>query len=281
MTKNICLALIVAASLQAATIDVIFYDNRIGTVNDTTGAYAQIATLPVSASSGIAALNGMLYVENMGSDLYEVDPGTGISSLVGPTGLSTTSGAFAGAASGFFEIDYSSNLYSIDPLTGKAMLVGATGLQANNGGYDTSLSDDGSSLLYTAGRPGQADELYRINIGTGIATDLGSTGVTGIAGSAFVNGELELFQYGQSQNYIYSAPDGSVDFLQESILGAQIVDGGAVFSNVESSDQSSGVAPEPGAAQLLILGLLLLCYRRIGLALRPIVSYARVRLTRS
>jgi hypothetical protein len=155
-------------------------------------------------------------------------------------------------------VDYSSNLYAVNPTTGKATLVGATGIAVNNGAYDTSLSADGASLYYTVGSPGKDDELYQINTVTGVATDLGSTGVTGIAGSALVGSELELFQYGQSKNYIYAAPVGLTDFSKQTPLSAQIVDGGAVFIAANSSGAQMDTAPEPPPGLLVAVGILFL-----------------------
>jgi hypothetical protein len=243
--------------LGASTIDVIFYDDRFGTINDATGAYTQIATLPINEAGGIASMNSLMYLEDLNNDLLTINPLNGASKVIGYAGLNLTVGAFAGGPGGLFEIDYASNLYSIDPSTGVAKLVGATGLPANNGAFDTSMSSDGTSLLYTAGRAGQNDELYSINTATGAATDLGSTGVTGIAGSAFINGNLELYQYGQGTNYIYSAPDGSVNFTRGPQLGAQIIDGGVLFEqSIQGSSAATVVSPEPWSAVLLGCGLI-------------------------
>jgi hypothetical protein len=241
---------------KASSVNVIFYDNRYGMLDDSTGAYTQIGTLPVGASGGIAAVNGLLYLEDFGNNLYSVDSVTGTAQLAGNTGLNLSLAVFGGGQIGLFEIDYASSLYVIDASTGKGSLVGSTGLAANNGYYDTSLSSDGTSLLYTAGRVGVNDELYRINPVTGVATDLGSTGVTGIAGSAFVNGNLELYQYGQSTNHIYSAAPGSLNFQQGAQLNAQIIDGGVLLGNSLGTNQS-GSAPEPPSGLLILPGLLL------------------------
>ncbi len=203
----VCLfSALLSLTASAGTVDVVFYDNRIGTLNDATGAYTNIGTLPVNVSSGIASMNGLLYLEDSGANLFSFDPATAASHLVGMTGINDNAAAFAGGPGGLFEIDYASNLYSINAGTGAAKLIGATGLKANNGNYDTSLSLNGTSLYYTEGKNNQNDELYQVSLTTGNATDLGSTGVTGVAGSALVNGKLELYQYGQSSNYIYSAP---------------------------------------------------------------------------
>ncbi|HVW12082.1 MAG TPA: PEP-CTERM sorting domain-containing protein [Bryobacteraceae bacterium] len=253
-----------AVSAFGATIDVVFYDSRFGTYDDQTGVFTQLSTLPIAHSAGVASMNGLVYLEDMGTELFTVDPVTGDYTLVGSTNLTTTSGAFAGSASGLFEIDYSSNLFSINPLTGQGTLVGALGIAANSGNYDTSLSADLNYLYYTAGQTGQADELYRVDSRTGIATDLGSTGVTGIAGSALVNGNLELFQYGQGTNYTYSAPVGSTGFTQGRQLPISIVDGGTVYTPaLNTGADSESATPEPSTMWLLGGGGLLVLLSRL------------------
>jgi hypothetical protein len=280
-TMKICLLMVLigvsAFRLSAGSIDVVFDDNRFGTIDDTTGSFSQIATLPISAAGGIASVDGQLYLDDFANNMMTVDPETGQSAYVGNTGLATNVGAFGGGSAGLFEVDYSSNLYSINSATGKATLVGATGLSPNNGLLDTSLSFDGTSLLYTAGGDGQSDELYLLNAVTGIATDLGSTGVTGIAGSAFADGTLELYQYGQPINFIFAASDGSTNFTPIAQLGTQIIDGGvaANFGSDVTSDLISGIGPltartpEPATqaligAGLTALGLLRLRRRKTG-----------------
>lgn len=192
----------------------------------------------------------------MDERLFTLDPINNTAHLVGIGGINTTSAAFTGGNNGLFEIDYLSNLYSIDPQTGRAALIGATGLPANNGNFDTSLSTDGHSLLYTAGRAGANDELYMIDAATGHATDLGSTGVTAIAGSAFVNGQLELYQYGQAKNYIYTASYGSVNFSRKSQLYAQIVDGGVDSSVFAAGASIDSATPEPASIWLMAIIML-------------------------
>ena len=260
--------MIAAQPVRATSVAVIFYDNRYGTVNDVTGGYTQIGTLPVKQSGGIAAINGLLYVEDFSNNLYTVDSLTGAAHLAGNTGLNLNLAVFGGSAMGLFEIDYQSVLYSINKDTGAAKLIGKTGLAPNNGMNDTSLSSDGQYLYYTAGSAGARDELYRIDPKTGLATDLGSTGQTGIAGSAYVNGNLELYQWGQSKNYIYTgALTGPLNFVKGPQLAAQIVDGGVVLDNIVntsnfvSSSIGANSAPEPvplltgGSGLLCALGL--------------------------
>lgn len=246
-----------------------FFDQRFGTLDDTTGAFTQVSTLPISGgAAGLAAMDGLYYLEDFGNNLFTIDPQTGAASQVGNTGMNLWASAFAGTGSGLYEVDQSSDLFSINSLTGAATEIGPTGLTPTNGAYDTSLSSDGTWLFYTAGQPGQPDELYQISPLTGFATDLGSTGVTGVAGSAFVNGQLELFQYGQGADYIYSAPDAallngsllsnSVSFTQGAQLdaGAQIIDGGAILSVNGADPAGIASAPEPATFVLAGSGLI-------------------------
>ena len=254
---------LLSAAARASQLDVIFYDNRFGTIDTSTGAYSQISTLPIGKAAGIASSNGSFYVEDLANNLLLVDPVTGASRVLGNTGLGLRFVGFAGGDSGLYGIDYASDLYSFNGVNGAATLVGNTGLAPNNGQFDTSLSFDGTSLLYTAGRPGSKDEIYRINLATAIATDLGNTGVTGIAGSAFSDGKLDLFQYGQLANYMYTAADGSTTFSRGAVLGATIVDGGVPAPSISTATSVSTPAPVPesgtvimAASGLLALALL-------------------------
>src|SRR5580698_8515390 len=148
---------------SAGGIYSVFYDNRFGMIDDSTGAFTQISTLPITQAAGIASDNGTLFAQSMQSGLIEIDPVSGAASVIGSSGLQLSSVGFAGGLDGLFEVDYASSLYSINPDTGAATLVGATGLAANNGSWDTSLSDDGTNLYFTAGAGGAIDQLYEIN----------------------------------------------------------------------------------------------------------------------
>jgi hypothetical protein len=112
-------------------------------------------------------------------------------------------------------------------------------------------------VFVTAGGGGKIDELYEINTTTGLAVDLGSTGVSGIAGSAIVGDYLDLFRYNGGTNYIYSAPLGSTSFTAGPVLSVQIVDGGVTLTAGESFDIEAAT-PESSASVLLGLGLVIL-----------------------
>jgi hypothetical protein len=245
-----------AVPASAGSIYSVFYDNRFGVIDDSTGAFTQISTLPIAQSAGIAYDDGTLYAQSMQSELISIDPVSGASSVIGSSGLQLWSVVFAGGYNGLFEVDAMSNLYSINPNTGAADLVGATGLAPNYQEWDTSLSDSGTNLYFTAGGAGAMDELYEINPATGLATDLGSTGVTGIAGSAIVSGSLDLFQYNAGTDYIYSAPLGSTDFTAGAALSTQIVDGGTPIGISAAPNDTVPVVPEPFSILLMSSGLI-------------------------
>jgi hypothetical protein len=239
----------------ADQIDSVFYDNRFGAINSATGAFSPISTLPITQSAGIADDNGTLFAQSVQSQLITIDPVSGLSSIIGNSGLQLSSVGFAGGLNGLFEVDSMSNLYSINSITGVAMLVGATGLAPNYQQWDTSLSDSGTSLYFTGGGAGAIDQLYQLNPNTGLATYLGSTGVTGIAGSAIADGYLELFQYNAGTNHIYVAPLGSSDFVAGPTLGVQIVDGGVVIGTSAGNSGQSLDTPEPFSSLLFASGL--------------------------
>lgn len=260
----ILLALFSAVPAQASAVNVVLWDSRYGTLDDTTGRFTQISTLSAHSPGGIASMNGLLYLEDFGSNLYTVDTISGATHLVGNSSGTLSFAAFAGGSNGLFALGYDANLYAINSTTAKATKIGATGLAANNGNYDTSLSFDGTALYYTQGSSGAADALYRIDATTGAARSLGTTGVTGVAGSALVNGNLELYQYGQSRNYIYSAPVLTTSFTRGAQLNAQILVGGTTLTAPSQTLQTSSsvlldvAAPEPSTPALFCAGLLLI-----------------------
>ncbi len=241
---------------SGATVYSVFFDDRFGSIDSSTGNYTQLGTLPIAQAAGIGEFANVLYVQSMQGELLTVNPATGSSTVVGNADLSTTSEIFAGDADGLFEFDSLSNLYSINPTTGAATLIGATGLPANNGGWDTSMSAAGSDLYVTAGGGGAIDQLYEINTATGHAMDLGSTGLSSIAGSAIVGDYLDLFQYSGGTHYIYSAPLGSTSFTAVATSVA-IVDGGITLTTGESY-ATVAATPESSASVLLGLGLVIL-----------------------
>ena len=120
------------------------------------------------------------------SQLRILDPATGVSSLIGATGIvdpiaglayddtgAVMYGITGGANGG------SSNLVTVNLTTGVATVVGSVGF---NGG-SLEFGPDGN--LY-AGSVGNTGNLYRINKATGASTLVGATGLTNVTGLALV-----------------------------------------------------------------------------------------------
>jgi hypothetical protein len=120
------------------------------------------------------------------SELRTLDPATGISSLVGATGVinpiaglayDETGAVMYGITGGAF--GGSSSLVTLNLTTGVATVIGSVGF---NGG-SLEFGQDGN--LY-AGSVGNTGNLYRINKATGVGTLVGATGFTNITGLALV-----------------------------------------------------------------------------------------------
>jgi hypothetical protein len=121
------------------------------------------------------------------SSLRTLNPSTGASSLIGPTGVGPISGlAFDTNTSVMYGIAGGSgpaNLYTINLSSGAATLVGTTSMQAGS----LEFGPDGN--LYAGGTGPDAGNLFRINPGTGASTLVGPTGFTGgITGLTLVQG---------------------------------------------------------------------------------------------
>ncbi|MEP6819193.1 MAG: Calx-beta domain-containing protein [bacterium] len=120
------------------------------------------------------------------SELRILDPATGASSLIAPTGIvdpiaglayddisAVMYGITGGARGG------SSNLVTVNLTTGVATVIGSVGF---NGG-SLEFGPDGN--LY-AGSVGNTGNLYRINKATGASTLIGATGFTNVTGLMLV-----------------------------------------------------------------------------------------------
>jgi len=121
------------------------------------------------------------------SSLRILDPATGASTLVGPTGITNPiaglaydeTGAVMYGITGGAGGGGSSNLVSVNLTTGVATVIGSVGF---NGG-SLEFAQDGN--LY-GGSTGNTGNLYRINKATGASTLVGPTGFANITGLALV-----------------------------------------------------------------------------------------------
>jgi hypothetical protein len=140
-------------------------------------------TIPNAGSfTGLEAVGGTWYgtaiFEQAGpSELRTLDPFSGASTPVGPTGVGPISGLAYDAANrtmyGIAGGPGPASLYTIDLETGTATVIGSTGIQAG------SLEFGPDGRLYAGGTGPAAGGLYVIDPATGASTLLASTGLAG------------------------------------------------------------------------------------------------------
>jgi hypothetical protein len=143
------------------------------------------------AFNGLEYIDGVLYGAAIAntcepSQFMILNPYTGGTTLIGPTGVGPISGL---AWNGFHEVMYgvtgcdevygSSQLVTIDMTTGAATVIGPTGISAG------SLEWGPNGRLYAGGNRRDGGNLYEIDPYTGAATLVGWTGFESVTGLAF------------------------------------------------------------------------------------------------
>jgi outer membrane protein assembly factor BamB len=156
-----------------------------------------------------------LYVTDLTSKLYTLDPATGSAGLVGPTGMANvTDIAFHGPT--LYGVSFSQFL-RLNPDTGQAVGIGNTGFTTNG----LAVSEEG--IVYAGTTNGQ---LITINPGTGAGTLVGSFG-----GGMTSGGDLVM----DSNGVLYGALNSGSGLVIATInraTGAATVVGPTGFANV-------------------------------------------------
>jgi hypothetical protein len=258
----LALVLFAGSASASPTVYVVNGSKQFGTVNLGTGAFQQIGPLGPDGQSGLVrGPNGTLLTLAFSGNLDSIDPATGVTSVIGRTGLgscmsdSSPCGATSAAALGelggiVYATDFSNNLYTVDPATGAATLVGLTGIPpfAFNPtvpihdqtfyGFDYSLFSAGGKLYQTFDvitidfssltiTPVIPAKLYEIDPSTAVATliaptALGLTSVVNISGTLYAfNGAQQVVTLDLSNGN--TTPIGSFDPAAGLILGASPV----------------------------------------------------------
>jgi hypothetical protein len=167
----------------------------------TTGLPSGPTTLDGGAFQGMEWIGGTLYgtvVLGGGgaspSELWTLDPATGMTTVIGPTGVNNISGlalqpgtlSFYGVTAGA-NAGGTSRLVTIDSDTGLATVVGDTGLVLG------SLEFGPDGRLFAGGGQGNANELWEINPSNAEAWLIGDTGLgaNAITGLAYVESPEE------------------------------------------------------------------------------------------
>ncbi len=140
--------------------------------------------------TGLETIGGIWYGSSItvalgNSDLRTLDPFTGSSTLIGPTGVARPISGIAhdkrtGIVYGVAGGGGPSNLYTLDLTTGAATVVGSTGFQLG------SLEFGPDGRLYGGGGGPNAGDLFVIDPRTGAATRVGATGFGTLSGLMLV-----------------------------------------------------------------------------------------------
>jgi PEP-CTERM motif len=282
---SLTLFLLTASANASPLVYVVNGSQQFGTVDLTTGAFHQIGPLGPDGQSGLAQRpNGSFLTLAFSGNLDSIDSATGITSVIGPTGLgdcmSSASPCGPTSAAGFGELggtvyatDFSNNLYTVDPVTGVATLIGPTGIPAfafnptipNADGtfniFDYSLFSAGGKLYTTfdtatidfgtlAITPLIAAALYQIDPSTGHSTFIAPTALN-LTAVVNVNGTIYGFNGATHQIVTLDLANGNTTFVSDLDPAAGLILG-------------ASPVPEPASIALTGIGLMAVgaCRRR-------------------
>lgn len=150
----------VVASPGHRFVYVVTSNQQFGTVNLATGAFYQIGSqTPEGQANLVWGPDESLYSLTYSGNLEKIDPATGQTSVIGPTGLSFNAFDLAGVRGRLYATDFANNIYSVDPHTGAATLIGATSIPPDpNVPFTTNA--DGTINLCDESLYGFAGKLY-------------------------------------------------------------------------------------------------------------------------
>jgi hypothetical protein len=269
-----------------------------GTIDLKTGAFHQVG--PNAPPEGLFGLaggdNGTLIALTYASNLERFNPATGLTTLIGATGLGdcstatspcgpTSGNTIGGLAGKIYATDFQNSLYGVNPATAKATLIGSTGMPGipfvpgspNPDGtlnfydqaifgyegklyitFDTWVFDPNTGTPQSVITPGS---LYEVDPATAKATLVGPTDM-GIGAVVNVDGTLYAFNDMDLGIYTLDAATGKTTFTDVRFDPAAGVIQGAWAAK-----------PEPGSIALVGLGVLLVgSLRKLRL---PLVKVAR------
>ncbi|MEG5079726.1 hypothetical protein QUB53_03565 [Microcoleus sp. AT8-B4] len=209
-------------SLGVASSIIATRDGKVGTVDATSGNFAQIATSNLDFSDIALSNSGQLFGITFGN-LYKIEPNLGSASLIGNFGLdsSVNLNALEFANNTLYAADFS-NLYTINSSTGAATLVANLG-----SGFISSgdlVFDAANNLLLATSLGTTSDSLFSISL-TGQATKIGNLGFTGVFGLSLENGNLIGFTQDRERITINSTTGTGT--LDKNLTGVSGSIGGA------------------------------------------------------
>ena len=151
--------------------------DQLGTIDLATGAFTGLVSCPPGGGAAnwtglaIDPVSGVFY-GSTATQLFTIDPGTGLSTLVGTYGVSTMIAIAVNGDGLMYGHDITSDsIYQVDPATGATTLVGPTGYAAN---YAQGMDfDNQDGTLYIWLYIGSGSNVYgTVNLATGAVTPL-------------------------------------------------------------------------------------------------------------
>jgi len=264
------------STVYVVSFNAINGDGQFGVVDLASGGFHAIGgTAPEQQESLVWGPNGLLYtLGDASGNLETINPATGATTVVGPTGLPFLAPGISSVFSladlngNLYLTDHGANFYSVNPITGAATLIGPTGMPPDPA-IPGSLNPDGTlnfcdqilngvgGKLYatfdsytfnpvsgTVASVVVPPNLWRIDPSTGVATLIGSTNLN-LDGGVELNGKFYAFYEPNvtSQLVTLDLANGNTTFLNNIDPAAGLIFGAAP-------------TPEPGTFLMLGSGLL-------------------------
>ena len=219
------------------------------TINPATGVTTLVGAMGVNLFD-IAAYGGKLYGINATSDLYSISTLTGAATEIGATGQSFNALTFSSAGVLYAAGTDTTDLYTINTSTGAAAKVSGEVTQAAyHSGGDLEFI---GTTLYLVTQTNGNSILDTVNIGTGALTKVGNSnlGTDNVYGLSYSGGVL----YGFSDN------DGSSKVISINLAtgaGSNVASYGGVGRSAFgfNGTTDSSTVPEPGTMGIIGLGL--------------------------
>ena len=282
--------LVVLLNIPVAADSLVYVVNisrQFGAADLNTGAFTPIGPNTPEIDQGlVAGPNGSLLTLASSGNLNSINPATGVTTVIGPTGLGDCStpsspcgpnsaNGIVGFGGAIYATDYHNHLYKINLSTGAATFIGATGISAvpfppfstNPDGsfnfYDETLFGSGGKLYATfdagafnpvSGKETSliAPDLYQIDPTTGSAALIAPT-VKDIGAAIAVNGTVYAFEFPgvSGQVLTLNVANGNTTFVTNFDPAGGIINGAAS-------------APEPAPVVLAGIGAaaVFVCIRR-------------------